>query len=404
MKKITFIALAFSIFLSVSCKTEVKTNQNIAANTAEKPEVLETGKAIITEKGVFSIDLKTNPTEVKAGEDTALTFEIKNPKNELVKDFQIVHEKKMHLLVVSSDLDEFYHIHPEVQPDGIFKTNFKFPFGGEYRVYADFTMKDLPQAVQNFTVKVSGNERAKVELKPETTFEKTVEGLRFVMKPNGELLSGNELMLDYEIFDASNKPVTDLENYLGAKAHFVIISQDLQEFVHAHPMSNDNVKADEHSKGGAHDHGEKLANPANSTKVSAHVSFPKAAIYKIWAQFQRGGKIITVPFTLDVKVGSKEKGVDMSNVNIPDGAFKIVVTKDGFTPQEITYKKGMPLKLAFYRADKENCAEEVVFKDLNIKQKLPVGEVVLIDIPTDKTGEFSFACGMNMYKGKLIVQ
>ena len=399
MKKFKIIILLISVFLAVSCKTEVKTNQNTAA---EKPELLETGKPIVTEKGVYSIDLKTNPTEVKAGEDTALTFEIKSPEGETVKNFEIVHEKPMHLLIVSSDLDEFYHLHPEIQPDGLFKTNFKFPNGGNYQVYADFTMKSLPQAVQNFTVKVSGKERAKVELKPDRKFEKTVEGLRFVMKPNGELLSGNELMIDYEIYDAENKPVTDLENYLGAKAHFVIISQDLQEFVHAHPMSGDNVKSEKHSHGA--EHGEKMANMANISTVSAHVAFPKASIYKIWAQFQRGGKIITVPFTVDVKAGSKEKGVDMTNVKIPEGAMKIVVSKDGFMPQEITYKKGQPLKLAVYRADDDVCTEEIIFKNLNIKQKLPVGEVVLIDIPTERSGELNFACGMNMHKGKLIIE
>lgn len=399
MKKFTFIILAVSLFVA-SCKTEVKTN----TNAEEKNEVLETGKAIITESGVYSIDLKTNPTDIKAGEETTLSFEIKNPKNELVKDFEIVHEKPMHLLIVSSDLEEFYHLHPEIQSDGLFKTKFRFPNGGNYEVYADFTMKGLPQSVQTFSVKVTGNERVKTELKPDERFEKSVEGLRFVMKPSGELLSGNELMLNFEIFDSANKPVTDLENYLGAKAHFVIISKDLKEFVHAHPMSGDNVKSEEHSNAGGHEHGERTANPSNSSLISAHVSFPKSSLYKIWAQFQRGGKIITVPFTVDVKAGSKEKEIDTTNVKIPEGAIKIVVSSNGFAPQEISYKKGQPMKLAFYRADKENCADEVIFKDLNIKRKLPVGEVTVIEIPTDKTGEFNFACGMNMYKGKIIVE
>ncbi|HQU83027.1 MAG TPA: cupredoxin domain-containing protein [Pyrinomonadaceae bacterium] len=400
MKKLSILLLAFSVFVSISCKTEVKTNQN----AAENPKPLETGKSIVTENGVYSIDLKTNPTEVKAGEETNYTFEVKSPKNETVRNFEIVHEKPMHVLIVSDDLEEFYHVHPDLQTDGKFTGKFTFPNGGNYTVYTDFTLKGLPQSVQNFAVKVSGKERAKVELKPDEKFEKTVEGLRFVMKPNGELIAGNQLMLDYDIYDSSNKPVTDLENYLGAKAHFVIISKDLQEFVHAHPMSADNVKAEEKPHGDNHDHGDKMANMANISTVSAHIAFPKGSIYKIWAQFQRGGKVITVPFTVDVKPGSKEKEIDTSKVNIPEGAFKVVVSSAGFAPEEITFKKGQPLKLAFYRADKDNCADEVVFKDLNIKQKLPVGEVTLIDIPTDKAGEFNFACGMNMFKGKVIVQ
>lgn len=403
MKNFKILLLILSVCFWISCQTERKTNQN-NQNAAENPKPLETGKAIVTENGVYSIDLKTNPTEVAAGKDTALTFEVKSPKNETVKEFDIVHEKPMHVLIVSEDLEEFYHIHPELSGDGLFKTGFTFPNGGNYTVYTDFTMKGLPQSVQNFAVKVSGKERAKVELKPDEKFEKTVEGLRFVMKPSADLVSGNQLMLNYEIFDAANKPVTDLENYLGAKAHFVIISQDLQEFVHAHPMSADNMKSEEKPHGDTHEHGEKMMNPANASVVSAHIAFPKASIYKIWAQFQRGGKVITVPFVVNVKAGSKEKEIDTTKVNIPEGAFKVVVSSAGVAPEEITFKKGQPLKLAFYRADKDNCADEVVFKDLNIKQKLPVGEVTLIDIPTDKAGEFNFACGMNMFKGKVIVQ
>lgn len=102
--------------------------------------------------------------------------------------------------------------------------------------------------------------------------------------------------------------------------------------------------------------------------------------------------------------GAEEKAVDFKNAKFPEGAFKIVVSENGFTPQEISYRQGQPLKLAFYRADDKNCGSEVIFDDLNIKKKLPVGKVVLVDIPTDKADEFSFACGMNVMKGKIVVQ
>lgn len=47
-----------------------------------------------------------------------------------------------------------------------------------------------------------------------------------------------ELNLDFAAFDAATgKPATDLQNYLGELAHFVIISEDLVDFVHAHPMA-----------------------------------------------------------------------------------------------------------------------------------------------------------------------
>jgi hypothetical protein len=224
------------------------------------------------------------------------------------------------------------------------------------------------------------------------------------MKPDGPLESENEILLDFSVSEAeSGKPVTDLENYLGEKAHFVVISQDLKEFVHAHPISTDNVKTEHVHDDGAK-HAEKMTNaPVAGNTVAAQLAFPKPGIYKLWAQFKRRGEVISVPFVVSVKQGAEQTDV-LAKVKIPDDAVKIVVSRDGFTPEEITLVKGKPLKLAFIRTDAENCGGEVVFKDLNITKKLPVGEVVTVDIPENKTGEINFACGMNMLKGKIIVQ
>lgn len=385
----------FLLFLIVSLLfsfTGCNTTQTIQNQTAKSD--VQTSEPSKTQSGKLTAELKTNPPNVSANAATDLIFTIKNEKGETVRDFQIVHEKPMHLLVVSEDLSEFYHIHPEVQSDGTYKVSFNFPNGGNYRLYADFTPLDSAQIVQNFPLEVSGNARPKVELTADATLEKTVENLRVIMKPDSDLQSNKEMMLNFQVFDgATNKPVEDLENYLGAKAHFVVISQDLQEFVHAHPMSTDNVKDAEHShqmdgmqmsEDKPHSHNEKLNGSVNRSIVSAHVTFPKPGLYKIFAQFQRAGKVVTVPFTVDIKKGEEEKAVDSSKVNFPKDAMKIIVSKDGFTPNEISYKSGEPLKLAFYRSDAENCGSEVVFKDLHITKKLPVGEVVLVDIPTPR--------------------
>ena len=408
MKIKVFLLLSLLLLISLffaGCQTPTTpVNTNTAVETAT-PE--PNTKPILTEKGLFTVELKTAPAEIKVGEKADLAFFVKNSAGDLVRNLQIVHEKPMHLLIVSDDLDEFYHEHPELQTDGSYKVSFAFPNGGNYRLYTDFTPFDATQVVQNFPVKVSGAERAAKTLTPDAKFEKTVENLRVEMKPDGELISGKEMTLSFSVFDAATaQPVTDLENYLGEKAHFVVISEDLGEFVHAHPMSADAVKAEPHAHApnSAPHADEKMANPAAASIVSAHIAFPKGGIYRIWAQFKRSGKVITVPFTAQIKQGAEEKAVDLSNVKIPENAFKVVVTKDGFAPQQISFKKGQPLKLAFYRADSENCASEIVFKELNVRRKLPVGEVVTVDFPTDKTGEFSFACGMDMYKGKIIVQ
>ncbi|HEY0429241.1 MAG TPA: cupredoxin domain-containing protein [Pyrinomonadaceae bacterium] len=378
-----------------------------AACGSKQSETVNTNQSNVNTSSVegvgnkfFSIEFKTDPAPIRAGEKTKLIFTLKSDKDEIIKDLQIVHEKPMHLLIVSDDLEEFSHEHPELQPDGSYAANFAFPNGGGYRLFLDFTPFGAEQVVKDFPVAVSGAPRAQKELKADEVFEKTIGDLRFVMKPSADLIANRDLMLEYQVFDAkTDAPVTDLENYLGAKAHFVVISEDLEEFVHAHPMSDENVKSEEHT----HEQSDgKMNGMEGMSIVSAHISFPKPAIYKVWAQFKRAGKVINVPFTLDVKQGEPEKRLE--KVEIPKGAFKIVVSKDGFTPEEVTFQKGQPLKLAFYRIDEENCANEIVFKSLNIKKSLPLGEVVLIDIPTNKTGEINFACGMNMYKGKVVIE
>jgi hypothetical protein len=394
MNRIFIVFVALCVFVFGACRSETG-NSNVA-NQANVNNLTTEGVG----NKFFTVEFKTEPSSIVAGEKTKLIFAIRNDKDEMVRELQIVHDKPMHLLIVSEDLEEFYHEHPEVQADGTFAANFTFQNGGRYKLYADFTPKGTEQVVKQYSVNVSGSPRVLKELKADETFEKTVGNLRVTMKPSGDLVANRELMLEFQVFDAqTNKPVTDLENYLGAKAHFVVISKDLEEFVHAHPMADDNVKSVEHK----HDAKEEKMNGADAMSiVSAHIAFPKPSIYRIWAQFQRGGRVTTVPFTFEVKQGEAEKRLE--KVEIPKGAFKIVVSKDGFTPEEVTFQKGQPLKLAFFRVDEENCASEVVFKNLNIKKSLPVGEVVLIDVPTNKSGEINFACGMNMYKGKIVIE
>ena len=376
-------------------------------NTVEQSNttvVTNTNKTTDATKA-FQMDLKSEPAEIKAGVATTLFLTIKDKQGAIVKDLETVHEKLVHLLIVSKDLAEFYHIHPEQQADGSFKVMHTFPNGGDYRLYVDFTPQASSQVVEQVNVKVSGTERAAVPLVPDQTLEKTVDDLRVVMKPEGDIKAGNELMLNFQIFDAkSGKPVTDLQNYLGALAHFVIISEDMKDFVHAHPMSKgekmDGMKMDE-SKPHSHDKTEGDAKKVSESEVSAHTAFPRAGLYKLWAQFQRNGKVISVPFIVNVPQNDKTIA---NNDAIPSDAVKVTVSKKGYEPSEIKVEQGKPVKLAFTRADAENCGGEIVFSKLNIKKKLPVGETVVVEFTPTEASDISFTCGMGMMNGKIIVQ
>ena len=87
------------------------------------------------------------------------------------------------------------------------------------------------------------------------------------------------------------------------------------------------------------------------------------------------------------------------------GVQEIKVTvKGGYSPDVIVVKKDAPVRLNFYRDETSSCSEQVVFGDFGIAKDLPAFKTTPIEFTPDKTGEFTFACGMNMLRGKLIVE
>ncbi len=86
------------------------------------------------------------------------------------------------------------------------------------------------------------------------------------------------------------------------------------------------------------------------------------------------------------------------------GVQEIKVTvKGGYSPDVIVVKEGVPVRLDFYRDETASCSEQVIFGDFRIARDLPAFKTTPIEFTPDKAGEFTFTCGMNMMRGKLIV-
>lgn len=81
-----------------------------------------------------------------------------------------------------------------------------------------------------------------------------------------------------------------------------------------------------------------------------------------------------------------------------------VTVKGGYSPDVIVVKKGAPVRLNFYRDETSSCSEQIVFGDFGIAKDLPAFKTTPIEFTPEKSGEFTFACGMNMLRGKLIVE
>lgn len=81
-----------------------------------------------------------------------------------------------------------------------------------------------------------------------------------------------------------------------------------------------------------------------------------------------------------------------------------VTVKGGYAPDTIVVKQGRPVRLNFYRDETSACSEQVVFGDFGVVRDLPAFKTTPVEFTPDKAGEFVFTCGMNMLRGKLIVQ
>lgn len=80
-----------------------------------------------------------------------------------------------------------------------------------------------------------------------------------------------------------------------------------------------------------------------------------------------------------------------------------ITVEGGYTPNTISIPQGKTTKITFTRRDPSSCLEEVVLSDFKIKKYLPLNKKVTVEVTPKAKGEFGFACGMNMFHGKIIV-
>jgi hypothetical protein len=273
---------------------DVMSNQAVACPKCNMKLV----KSEPPETGEYVVRIKTNPAPPKAGEKVKLQFTVIHPlTGKQVKDFNILHDMPFHLFVVSQDLEVFQHIHPDKQPDGSFIIETDLPKAGYYKIFCDFfPAGGIPQVTHHAMVTaaykgdlISSLSKLAPDKPIDNKLVKTVEGTRFELKFDPEEpLVGKPVELRYHLVDEkTGEPVKDLKPYLGAWGHTLILSEDATDYLHSHPteMIPDDVDRS------------KLESKPD---VVFDTFFPHPGNYRIWSQFQRGDKIITVPFTIFV--------------------------------------------------------------------------------------------------------
>jgi len=236
----------------------------------------------------FRVDLVSKPGKPKAGEEAALEIRIRHrdrPK-ENFSAFEVVHEKLMHLLIVRDDLGYFGHEHPAASADGAFRHRVTFPTAGDYHLFFDIAPRGAGSQVLMAKLRVQGKGSARYDLtRGDRSPIKKMENMQIELDTSAGLPARRTTAIVFRLQDTAGKPITDLQPYLGAMGHLILIHQDAVTFVHSHPD-------------------ERIDGVGRDGKVPFLVRFPKPGLYRGWSQFQRNGAVHTTDFIVEASEGS----------------------------------------------------------------------------------------------------
>jgi hypothetical protein len=206
----------------------------------------------------YTLELTTDPKKPTAGDpvELGLTVRDRDNRNAAVTAFDVMHERLLHLILVRRDLTHFAHEHPALGPDGDFRLRYTFASAGDYRLFADVAPKGAGAQTLSAPLSVSG--------KPQPATPLPTDLVELVSAP--QVPVRKTVPVTIRIKDPAN-----LEPYLGALGHLILIHEDAVTFVHSHP--------DDH--------------PAAPGTLVFQARFPKPGVYHAWVQFQRAGKVFT---------------------------------------------------------------------------------------------------------------
>jgi hypothetical protein len=210
-------------------------------------------------------------TGIRPGEPVDFRFAVTGPDGEPVTDYQVRHEKQLHLIVVSRDLREFQHLHPVRGGDGVWSVRLRLPEAGAYRAFADFAPVGGPELTLGTDLLVAGD-YAPREL-PAAGRAAEVDG--YTVTLDGELVPGRASTLTLTV-GKDGDPVTDLQPYLGAYGHLVALRADDLAYLHVH--AEDGV--------------------ASGPGLAFSVEAPSRGAYRLFLDFQHEGTVRTADFTV----------------------------------------------------------------------------------------------------------
>jgi Cu+-exporting ATPase len=253
--------------------------------------VMMTADVPATDAADAGLDVRLDlPADVRPGQPTRLVATIVDASTgSPIEDLTRSHEAWMHLIATRADLGTFAHIHPQPtgQP-GQLAVDIIFPTAGRYIINTEFRRQgQLADVHDRQMITIAGAAPAPVVAAggPGSVI---VDGVR--VRLDGDAVTGGVSDLRFTVTDAlTDQAVDDLQPYLAAAGHIVIMRADGQTFAHEHAEVTD---ADGRPV---------FALPGTTfgPELDIHAEFPTVGIYRLWAQFRLAdGGLITAPFTL----------------------------------------------------------------------------------------------------------
>lgn len=218
----------------------------------------------------YTLDLRTPVLDPeRPGE---LAFTIAGPDGRPVTDYDVEHDKELHLVVVGRDLAGYAHVHPARDDDGAWSVAAPPLMPGSYRVFADFTPAGGDGLTLGADLVVPGDLQPVALPAPSET--STVDD--FELSFAGDLVAGTESELTVEV-TRNGRAVTDLQPYLGALGHLVAIRSGDLAYLHVHPLDE--------------------ADGAGGPSVRFAVEVPTSGTYRLFFDFSHGDDVRTAATT-----------------------------------------------------------------------------------------------------------
>src|SRR5262249_48035662 len=143
----------------------------------------------------FKLELSAEPKKPKAGQPVTLSLMVRDRDNGIVRQFDVMHERFLHLVLVRRDLQHFRHEHPAMHSDVPFRLPHACPAGGDYRLFADVAPKDAGGQILSAHLTVAGGNSGAEDAAPTDT---TVD----VVSPAGALPVRKTAPIEFRVRDA----------------------------------------------------------------------------------------------------------------------------------------------------------------------------------------------------------